>query len=406
MWHNLPFGGAGRALYDHARGLVAAGHELEFFSRPGLATDRLPFHELGRVHEVPLEYFDTEGTTPAQMMWNHYRRFKRMYPGFIAHAKESARMIDAGGFDLLFANTCEQFHTPQVGRFVTSLPKLLYLQDPFRWLYEPMPKLPIVPPGPDASLKAKVKDLVDLQDARKRSRDELDSAMAYDKILVNSFFSREAILRAFGLESEVCYLGIDLERFSPDYRPAGDYVFGFGTLGPQKGVTTVIEGLAAIPEPGRPRLVWSGNMVDPIYTALAEKLAADKGVRFEVHRNLPDEEIRRMLTGAITLVYASRLEPFGLVPLEANASGLAVVAVAEGGVRETIRDGVNGLLVDSAPHAIAAGVMRLRDDPELRDRMGRQARREVEERWSLAAGQARLNETIERFMASRGPRAA
>jgi len=51
------------------------------------------------------------------------------------------------------------------------------------------------------------------------------------------------------------------------------------------------------------------------------------------------------------MVYSARLEPFGLAPLEANACATPVVAVAEGGVRESIRNGVNGVLIsERRPH--------------------------------------------------------
>lgn len=45
------------------------------------------------------------------------------------------------------------------------------------------------------------------------------------------------------------------------------------------------------------------------------------------------------------MLYTSRLEPFGLAPLEANACGTYVIAIAEGGIRESISDGINGTLI-------------------------------------------------------------
>jgi len=56
-------------------------------------------------------------------------------------------------------------------------------------------------------------------------------------------------------------------------------------------------------------------------------------------------------------LYAPRLEPVRYAPLEANACELPVVGVTEGGLRETIVDGVNGLLVDP-PVALAEGIER------------------------------------------------
>jgi glycosyltransferase involved in cell wall biosynthesis len=94
------------------------------------------------------------------------------------------------------------------------------------------------------------------------------------------------------------------------------------------------------------------------------------------------------------MLYCSRLEPFGFAPLEANACGVPVVAVAEGGVRETVVDGVNGLLVDNDPRAAAAAVARLLDDPEYARRMGQSARREVAGKWSVAASVERLERKL------------
>jgi glycosyltransferase involved in cell wall biosynthesis len=90
------------------------------------------------------------------------------------------------------------------------------------------------------------------------------------------------------------------------------------------------------------------------------------------------------------MVYAPRLEPFGLAPLEANACGLPVVAVAEGGVRETIIDGVNGLLVQHQPQMMANAVQRLADDKNLAAQLSNNASKIVQEKWSVDSAVERL----------------
>jgi glycosyltransferase involved in cell wall biosynthesis len=83
------------------------------------------------------------------------------------------------------------------------------------------------------------------------------------------------------------------------------------------------------------------------------------------------------------LVHTAELEPFGLVVAEALARGVPVVAPAAGGPAEIVRDGVDGLLVDpdDAP-ALAAAIVRLLTDAELRRRMGEAGRIHVRERFS------------------------
>ena len=84
-----------------------------------------------------------------------------------------------------------------------------------------------------------------------------------------------------------------------------------------------------------------------------------------------------ILNRAMLMIYTPRLEPFGFAPLEANACGTPVLAVAEGGVRETIVDGVNGLLVDDDPRAMADAVTRLSNDREYARRLGQAGRKQV-----------------------------
>ncbi|HYF63604.1 MAG TPA: glycosyltransferase, partial [Herpetosiphonaceae bacterium] len=80
--------------------------------------------------------------------------------------------------------------------------------------------------------------------------------------------------------------------------------------------------------------------------------------------------------------YAPHLEPFGLAPLEANACGAPVVAAAEGGVRETVLDGVSGLLVEPTVAALSGGIGRLRSDPAYAAELGRRGRERVLGMWT------------------------
>jgi glycosyltransferase involved in cell wall biosynthesis len=157
----------------------------------------------------------------------------------------------------------------------------------------------------------------------------------------------------------------------------------------EKNIRFVIESLGAVSQP-RPRLVWVGNIAVPAYLAELKQLAAALQVDFEPRTRIADEEIGDLLNRAAMMVYAPRLEPFGLAPLEANACGVPVIAVAEGGVRETIIDGVNGLLVEHDPRAMAQAIERLRDQKEYARQLGESGARLVHEKWSLGASIDRL----------------
>jgi glycosyltransferase involved in cell wall biosynthesis len=78
-------------------------------------------------------------------------------------------------------------------------------------------------------------------------------------------------------------------------------------------------------------------------------------------------------------------EPFGLVAVEAMATGRPVVAYDAGAMPELIEDGVTGLVVPRGDvNSMQAAVERLLDDETLARRLGRAARRRVEERYTLS----------------------
>lgn len=313
------------------------------------------------------------------------------------HCRECAAQMRQGGFDVLFANTCAFYAAAAIGRHV-ELPRVLYLQEPYRMLYEARPDLPWValpsdPPRGLRYLKQSWRDIVNVQALRIRARQELVNAKSYDAILVNSYFSRESVLRAYNLDTSVCYLGIDTDLFVNQGLPRENFVIGLGEFRHHKNIKFILEAVAVIPSP-RPRLVWIGNTSDPAYLEEMKHFAANHQVDFEARVAVSNEELCSLLNRAKAMLYAPRLEPFGFAPLEANACGLPVVAVAEGGVRETVIDGVNGLLVESKPAAMAAAVQRLLGDPGYAAQLGRVGRQRVGEHWALPASIDRLETAI------------
>jgi len=173
---------------------------------------------------------------------------------------------------------------------------------------------------------------------------------------------------------------------------------GLGSIVPEKRVEVVIGALAQLPAP-RPGLVWIGNAAIAHHLQNMQQLAQSLGVPFRAEVSISDTEVVDILNRAAALVYTPRLEPFGLAPLEANACGLPVIAIAEGGVRETILDGVNGLLVEDHPNAIARAIQRLLGDPDYARRLGDNGGEIVARHWSIEASTDRLEERLMRVVA-------
>jgi len=238
-----------------------------------------------------------------------------------------------------------------------------------------------------------VVDLIRTQKLRVLARDERLNASAFDLILVNSYFSRESLLRIYGLDSTVCYLGVDTALFMHRHHSRDNFVVSVGELTAHKNVEFIINAIAQMRAP-RPRLVWIANRGPEWYCEKMRSLAESSGVNFEIRRRMDDNELVETLNRAAAMVYAPRLEPFGYAPLEANACGLPVIAVAEGGIRETLIDGVNGMFVQHQPQMMAKAIQRLADDKLLAARLSDNGSKIVREKWSLNSAVDRLERQL------------
>jgi glycosyltransferase involved in cell wall biosynthesis len=399
VWHNLPSGGGKRQLYNHVQGLLQRGHYVESWC-PDTADQRfLPLGSLITEHIVPLR----GSVASYQNARRPLHATTALLANMEAHCHACAGEIDAGQFDVLFANACMFLRTTPIARFVGA-PSALYLGEPFRWFYEAMPQLPWIAPAASMkrrpvlrALRERIVERAALNTIRVQARAELEYAKGFDLVLTNSIFSRETILRTYNIESKVCYLGVDTAAFTPSGERREPFVVGLGTFYHAKGIDRAIRALGTIPAAKRPRLVWIGNGAWPDDLRQYERLATRAGVDFTAKVDATNGEVVNLLSRALAMIYTSRLEPFGLAPLEANACGTPVVGIAEGGIKETIRDGVNGWLAsDDDPEAIGKLVERFVDSPGLADTMGARARDYVTAEWSLE----RSTDNIERYLTS------
>ncbi|GAB3176051.1 hypothetical protein GCM10027291_37080 [Telluribacter humicola] len=198
---------------------------------------------------------------------------------------------------------------------------------------------------------------------------------------------------------EVCYLGVDTSTFKPlPDRQTGNYVIGLGSLLFHKNAEIAIRAIAQIEE-NRPRLVWVSNYKNDNYYNYVLALAQSLHVDLQVREMISDRELVRLLNNAICLVYASKLEPFGLAPLEANACMTPVVGLNQAGIRETILDGETGFLC-LTEEEIADKIMYFINNPTERDRMGQTAYENVKLNWTLEDATLRLEKALLRAVRS------
>lgn len=183
--------------------------------------------------------------------------------------------------------------------------------------------------------------------------------------------------------------GVDIERFDPALRTPGRFkgelnVLYAGRLTTEKGIDRLAEAFeVARGRDPRLHLVLAGG--GPEETALRERL----GDSATFTGWLGGRELAVAYASADLFAFASRTDAFGQVILEAQASGLPVVAVNEGGPASLIAGGETGLLTGPEPEAMAEGILRLAQQPALHARI-RQAGLAVTRGRTWEASLARL----------------
>ncbi|HWQ55800.1 MAG TPA: glycosyltransferase family 4 protein [Bryobacteraceae bacterium] len=147
----------------------------------------------------------------------------------------------------------------------------------------------------------------------------------------------------------------------------------------QACISVVYDGVPALSYPATRSRVIAPASTDPLKgTDLVREAAALAGVEVRFSTDLV-----RDLADAALLVYVTRSEGLGSAALLAMSAGVPVVASNVGGLPEAVIHERTGLLTANSAPDIAAAMRRLLDDPALALRMGEQARRTVEEQFSV-----------------------
>jgi glycosyltransferase involved in cell wall biosynthesis len=195
-------------------------------------------------------------------------------------------------------------------------------------------------------------------------------------------------LEALGMptgQASVIPCGVDTAGFTPAaLHEPGRRVVTVGRMVPRKGYETVIAALALVP--GAELVVVGGPPAsrldaDPEVARL-RGVARSCGVEDRVVFTgaVASDEVARIMRTSDVAATGAWYEPFGIVPVEAMACGLPVVATDVGGHRDTVLPGRTGELVPAKdPEAMAAALRGLLDDPFRRRRYGAAARRRAVE---------------------------
>ena len=224
---------------------------------------------------------------------------------------------------------------------------------------------------------------------------------------------------------EVIPCGTDIQHFgSIDDRAARErlgiapeayVIFYIGRFDRRKGIETLVRAVAQsqLRARGAPlQLILAGgadaNKPDSEERRRIGDLVSELGLAdcTQFPGRVPDAELPAYYAAADVCVVPSHYEPFGLVPIEAMASGTPVVGSNVGGLQFTVVPEETGLLVPpQAVEAFSQAIDRVLGNPEWRRQLGANARQRVVDRFSWSGVAAQLGDLYERVIAEAASRA-
>jgi len=391
IFHNLPSGGAKRALYTFSKFLTKSGHTVEVFVPSTANESYLPLKDV--VGEVRV--FDVKRTISG-LISSELRNYPLSMSADLERAERNiADTINGQDFDVVLCEQDIYTISPYFLKY-SKKPTIYYCQQPARnqdaALYN-MTTNELLPRP--QSLRGRI---IDYCINRRVPKIDKKNASFAEHILANSYFSRESILRSYGLNSYVSYLGVDTEIFKPLGIPKEDFVLSVGRLIPSKGFGFIVRALGTINSEIRPKLIVVSDEVDIHVKNSLEQLAQKIGVDLRIESLVADDELVSLYNKAQLVLYAPYLEPFGLVPLEAMACGTPVVAVKEGGVRESVIHNKTGILTQRDEHMFGHAVIGLLSNAEKISDMSQNAIECIENYWTAENAGKRLMWHINRVV--------
>jgi len=257
------------------------------------------------------------------------RTFRPLLP-FYPHAIES---FDLRGYDTVISSSSAWAHGVLVDPGAVHV---CYCHNPFRYAWTER----------EPTLQARhplVRPVLRLLLNRWRQWDWI-AAQRVDRYVANSHLTAARIRRYFGRESTILYPPVELARFAP--APVDGHYMVLAELMAHKRIDVAVRAFDALRLP----LLVVGDGPE------ARRLRRIAGPTITFTGRVSDEQVAHLLARTRALVVTAT-EEFGIAAVEALAAGRPVIALAEGGVRESVTEGVTGTFFERCePDALAAAV--------------------------------------------------
>lgn len=353
-FEDLPPGGAKAAMLEFISRL-SADHHLDHFTIHRSA-DSLS------VKPYVKKTFVYGRDTKTENYPNPLSRLSADFYSLVSERRVERRIaadINRGRYDVCLVTHSRYHDAPYLLRFLT-IPSLYYTHGAPRTFYEYRLRVPDHLPFP--------KYLYEVFIRRLRQNIDRRNALCATAVATTSRFAADTISMWYDLYPFVTSLGVNTAIFKPWKTKKKSQLCLVGNPEPQKGIDQGLEALSRLKNNLSLVVVSPRKFPHNPYIARTEKLK----LNVTWLSGLSQPELATVYSSSLATLCLSQREHFGFSALESMACGTPVIALNEGGFRETVIDQRTGLLIDRDPASLSAAVTKLIENPSLAASMGRE----------------------------------
>ncbi len=342
FFHELPFGGARRCVNDFARYLKNNHHvDLYYVDSEENIDEHINFTNAYFYKFIPV-------------IWKGRNWKLRLYKDTIelfklrALHKSIAEKINRKNYDFAFVHGSRYTQAPFVLKYL-KIKKIYYCQETLRMIYENDLS------SMDLDLLRKLYERFNRFLRKKIDSENLKKA---DIVLANSYFTKSNVLTAYNIKSKVCYMGVDLSIFKQEKLKKDIDVLFIGAKDYINGYPLFLEAL---------QIINRKNIVIKV---------------IDGSKWISDSELVDFYNRSKVVLTLGLNEPFGLVALETMACAVPIIALDEGGHKETVVNGQTGFLVPRRSKVIAEKIKLFLSHTDIARKFGFNGRNEIIRNWT------------------------
>lgn len=349
VFQNLPTGGALRTLYEQLKYLKKNNHTIDLYE---INTEKLYLNIYKFVNERYSYQFNISSSLP-----KYLNRIQRDFNNFVSlnylH-KKIANDINSRLYDVVLVHPDKYTEAPFLLKYL-EVPNIYHCHELLRIAYEKILEL-----DKNEALQNIIYEYLTRNIRRNIDK---NNACKASQIITSSSYIANKVIETYGRKAKVCYLGVDNNTFKPVANKKIDQVLFIGGKSKFKGYDLAVDSVNMIDEKIRPRLLVLGY---------------GRGDNFVSNEN----KLAKIYSESLVTICTAYSEPFGLVALESMACGTPVLAVNEGGYKETVINNETGYLLERDPAEFANKIVFLQKNRDKVKELGEQARKITTQRFT------------------------